>query len=292
MTQDAWTIGRLLTWTTDYLKGQGVESPRLEAEVLLAHAQSCPRIQLYTEFDHVAEPDVRETYRDLVKRRAAGTPVAYLVGHREFYSLDFRVTSDVLIPRPETEFVVVTALDLVKQHHGPEKSLSIADVGTGSGVLAVCLAKTLTAAHVLALDISPAALDVAQQNARQHGVNERTEWRVSDLLEAADPEQRFDLIVSNPPYVSTAEWEQLAAEVRDHEPHSALVAGPRGDEIIQRLVQQTPRHLAPGGWLLIEISPMLSPRAADWFPADGTFSEPTIVKDLRQLPRVVVAQRL
>src|SRR3981081_1373667 len=165
---EQWTIGRLLAWTTDYLKRQGAESPRLDAEILLAAVRNCQRIQLYTSFDEPADEPTRERFRELVRRRAEGTPVAYLVGHKEFYSLSFRVSPDVLIPRPETELLVVRLLDIAKScpaaKTGPVEAnaapFTIADVGTGSGIIAICAAKHLPGARVTAIDISPAALAV------------------------------------------------------------------------------------------------------------------------------------
>src|SRR5262245_40112198 len=172
-----WTIGRLLTWTTDFLRDKGAENPRLDAEVLLAHSRGCKRIELYTAFEDVAPDALRERFRALVKERAAGKPVAYLVGQREFFSLPFEVTPDVLIPRPETELIVVRALDLAKELAAAgRRDLAIADVGTGSGILAVTLAKRLPTSRVTAVDVSPAAIAVAQRNAARHGVADRIEW--------------------------------------------------------------------------------------------------------------------
>ncbi|MFZ5829507.1 MAG: N5-glutamine methyltransferase family protein, partial [Planctomycetota bacterium] len=181
---EVWTVGRLLQWTADYLKGHGSDSPRLDAEVLLAHALGWQRIQLYTAFDQAPAEGPRTAFRELVKRRAEGTPVAYLVGHREFFSLRFRVSPAVLIPRPETELVVVTLLDLAKGRAG---GLKLADVGTGSGILAVAIAKHLPGCRVTAVDSSPAALDIARANAADHGVAERIEFLESDLLAAVPP---------------------------------------------------------------------------------------------------------
>ncbi|MEE9603293.1 MAG: HemK/PrmC family methyltransferase, partial [Thermoguttaceae bacterium] len=190
---EVWTVGRLLSWTADYLKGTGSDTSRLDAEVLLAESLGCRRIELYTSFHNEPDESVRTAFRELVRRRAAGTPVAYLVGHREFYSLDFRVTPDVLIPRPETELLVVTLLDLAKQRDSvnlqasgnPKASVNpprIADVGTGSGIIAVCAAKHLPDARVTALDVSQPALEVARGNAIDHGVADSIEWVHSDLL--------------------------------------------------------------------------------------------------------------
>src|SRR4051812_19568123 len=169
-TEEPWTIGRLLSWTVDYLGRHGSENPRLDAEVLLAHARGCKLIELYTAYGEVATEETRTAFRELVKRRAEGTPVAYLVGHREFYSLDFEVNPDVLIPRPETESLVVALLDSMKQRATADTPLAIADVGTGSGILAICAAKFIPTAEVTAIDISPAALAIAKRNAERHKV--------------------------------------------------------------------------------------------------------------------------
>ncbi len=286
---DAWTIGRLLTWTTDFLKRHGSESPRLDAEVLLAHARGCQRIQLYTSFDDPAPDALRTAFRELVKQRSDGMPVAYLVGRREFYSLSFHVTPDVLIPRPETELLVVRLLDLAKQLPARQPA-RIVDVGAGSGIIAICAAKHLATAQVTAIDISSAALAVARKNAAEHGVAERIEWFASDLFAALPAERQFDIVASNPPYISAAEFERLAPAVKDHEPRLALLAGPTGLEVIQRLVEQAAQRLAPGGHLLCEINPTLA-GVGDVFAAGEKFSVAPAIKDLAGLPRVIHATR-
>ncbi len=324
---EPWTVGRLLQWTADYLKGHGSESPRLDAEVLLAHVLGRQRIELYTAFDEAPDEEARAAFRELVRRRAEGMPVAYLVGHREFYSLSFHVTPDVLIPRPETELLVVAVLDLAKTFSplppgegagvkatgsgvraaaspgspfpsanlqavgAAAKEITIADVGTGSGIIAVCLAKHLPACRVTALDLSPAALVVATDNAQQHGVAERIEFLESDLFAALPAERRFDFIVSNPPYVTTAEMEKLPADVRKFEPSAALWAGPRGTEVIERLVVQSAERLRSGGHLLMEISPMIHDAVRTLLEADGRFELGPTIKDLARLPRVVQGRR-
>ena len=287
---DIWTIGRLLSWTADYLAKHGSENARLDAEVLLAEARGCQRIDLYTAYAEAASDSTRVTFRELVRRRAEGTPVAYLVGRKEFYALSFRVTPDVLIPRPETEFVVITLLDIIKRD-APGRPIRLADVGTGSGVLAVCAAKHVQAARVTAIDINPAALAVARQNATDHGVGDRMEFIESDLFGAVPAETRFDFIVSNPPYVSESEMESLGVDVREHEPHMALVAGPRGTEVIERLVPQAAERLLPGGALLIEISPMIADAVQQVLAAESRLQPGPVVKDLAGLARVVQARR-
>lgn len=289
--QESWTIGRLLTWTTDYLKRNGADSPRLDAEVLLAYARGCQRIELYTAFDMEVADDIRATFRELVKRRAEGTPVAYLVGKREFYSLSLRVTPDVLIPRPETEFVVIAALDEIKRL-GPDKELQVVDVGTGSGAIAVAIAKHAPAVHVFAIDISSKALEVANGNAASLGVADRIDFITSDLLAALPAGEQFDIIVSNPPYIGEQELPNLAREVKDHEPRLALIAGPTGLEVIARLIPQAAARSRSGGLLILEISPMIERRVHELIAADGRFEQAVTVKDLSGLARVVKARRL
>lgn len=285
---EAWTIGRLLEWTTQYLKQHGADSPRLDAEVLLADALDCPRIQLYAAFGDVPGDDIRTAFRELVRRRAEGTPVAYLVGRREFYSLAFRVTPDVLIPRPETEFLVIRLLDLAVP---ADQAWTLADVGTGSGVIAVCAAKWLPAARVLAIDTSSKALEVAMSNADDHGVRGRTDFVESDLFAAVPAEQTFDFVVSNPPYVAEHEVAGLSRDVRDFEPRGALVSGPQGTETIARLIEQAGLRLKPGGWLLTEISPQIEAAVRELVISDGRYELAPTVKDLAGLPRVIEARR-
>jgi release factor glutamine methyltransferase len=299
-TTEPWTVGRLLQWTTDYLKNHGSESARLDAEVLLAQALGCKRIELYTTFEEVPGEEVRTAFRELVRRRAEGTPVAYLVGRREFYSLSFRVTPDVLIPRPETELLVITTLDLAKglstsvhSESTPNQYpvISIADVGTGSGIIAVCLAKHLPGCRVTSIDLCPAALAVAEENARQHGVADQIEFVHSDLFLGLPADRRFDFIVSNPPYVTTAEMDHLSADVRMFEPRAALLAGPRGTEVIERLIAASADRLVEGGYLLMEISPTIHAAARALLEADARFEPGPTIKDLARLPRVLQAKR-
>jgi len=290
---ETWTVLRLLTWTTDYLKSHASESPRLEAEVLLAHARGCERIMLYAAFDEVVAEDVRAKFRELVKRRAEGMPVAYLVGKREFFSLSFRVTPDVLIPRPETEFVVVEALDALKGFRVQGSGLSplLCDVGVGSGAVAIAVARHSPEARVVAIDISAAALAVARENAATLQVAERIEFLQSDLLAGMPPETRFEVIASNPPYIGEHELPTLSPSVRDFEPRQALIAGPTGTEVIERLIPQAAERLVPGGWLILEVSPLIALRVVELIAADGRFEAAVITKDLAGLARVVKARR-
>jgi release factor glutamine methyltransferase len=305
---EPWTIGRLLVWTIDYLKKHGADNPRLDAEVLLAHARGSKRIDLYAAYGEEATDALRATFRDLVSRRAKGTPVAYLVGHKEFYALEFEVTPDVLIPRPETELLVVALLDHAKK--GDKSNYSspgiysqgelekiglipflIADVGTGSGILTVCAAKYLPQAHVTAIDISPVALAVARRNAERHHVADRITFLESNLFAAVPADARFDFIVSNPPYVSTAELADLPPDVKDHEPHLALEAGEQGTAVIEPLIAQSAQRLNPGGTLLIEISPMIAAAAEELIRASSAFDPGPTLRDGAGHARVIQAVR-
>jgi release factor glutamine methyltransferase len=309
--EEPWTVGRLLNWTIEYLGKHGVENPRLDAEVLLAEARGCKRIDLYAAFGEQASDETRTAFRELVRRRAAGTPVAYLVGRREFYSMDFEVTPDVLIPRPATEHLVVALLDHIKKrgtrdwglgtnddkgHAPPAPSpqplapITIADVGTGSGVIAVCAAKYVPTAQVTAIDISPAALAVARRNAEKHAVADRIEFVESDLFASISAERKFDYIASNPPYVEAEAMEKLSPDILDHEPHLALNAGDRGLAVIAPLIEQATTRLKQGGALFIEVSPFNAGDAEKLLDAAGLNRGPTI-RDIEGHLRVVQATK-
>ena len=288
-----WTIGRLLEWTTDYLGKHGSDTPRLDAEVLLAKACNSPRIQLYVTFQQEPTDAVKAEFRAMVKRRAEGTPVAYLVGHKEFYSLNFDVTSDVLIPRNETEHLVMEGLDRAKllQSQDLSRTIRIADLCTGSGCVAITLAKHLPNARIIACDISPAALKVATANAAKLEVEDRVEFVESDLMATGFSDTKFDIIVSNPPYVTEAEFEKLAKSVRDFEPKLALVAGEDGLSVIRRIVEQADQHLTPDGSLLIEISPMIAETLQQWVDAQSAWKLERFIKDLAGLTRIAAIRR-
>ncbi len=301
MTQpETWTVGKLLKWTTDFLRKHESESPRLDAEVLLAFARGCQRIELYTAFEEEPPEDIKVRFRELVKKRAQGEPVAYLVGNKEFFSLNFKVTRDCLIPRPETEHLVVAAIDIAKQldqnraGEGNPKPLRIIDLGTGSGCIAITLAKHLPHAEVTAVDRSEAALTLAKQNAEAHSLSDRIQFVQSDWFSAfasQSPIPQWDIVVSNPPYISQAEYAKLAKTVREFEPITALVSGPAGTEDIQKLAQQAPLHMPVGGHLLVEMSPMIATPVQNLFSASPWNYEKTI-KDLSHHARIAVAKKV
>jgi release factor glutamine methyltransferase len=282
---DRWTVRRILEWTTAHLQKHGSETPRLDAEILLAHARRCPRVQLYVQFDQELTAEQRAVMRDLVKRRANREPVAHLVGHREFFSLDFEVTKDTLIPRPDTETLVVELLGLARPHPEPR----VLEIGTGTGCIAVSAAVNRPAAKITATDVSEAALEVARRNAAKHGVAERIAFLQGDVFAPLAAADRFELIVSNPPYVSEAEFPTLQAEVARHEPKLALVSGPDGLGLIRRLLAESPQHLVPGGALLIEIAPEQASAVETLANATGRYAGVRVVKDLSRAERVVIA---
>jgi release factor glutamine methyltransferase len=287
MSDERWTIGRLLTWTTEWLGSKGSESPRLDAEVLLAHVRGCQRIMLYAAFDEEVAEETRSRFRELVRRRASGEPVAYLVGHREFFSLSFAVSPAVLVPRPETETLVSRVLDLCRDSAAPK----ILDVGTGSGAIAITLAKKLPRAEITASDVSPAALVVAKDNAARHGVADRAAFVEADLLSDPRLAGPWDVIASNPPYVRESEFASLPRDVRDHEPRGALIAGPRGVEVIERLVNESVTRLVPGGWLVIEAGPLVADEVRAVLTATPDLEPGPVLSDLAGLARVFQARR-
>jgi release factor glutamine methyltransferase len=285
-TEQPWTIGRLLDWTARFLAEKGSESPRLDAEVLLADVLGCERIALYTRYDEEAGEESRQRYRALIRRRVEGCPVAYLVGRKEFFSLRFEVGPAVLIPRPDTECVVIECLRLLRGIAEP----TMVDVGTGSGAIAIAVAKQHEGVRVTATDVSTDALAVAQRNAARHDVVDRSRFVQSDVLAALGAEERFDLIASNPPYIPTEELARLPIGVRDYEPRQALDGGPGGFVIFDRLVDQAPRHLKPGGWLVVEIGSAQEGPARRRISAVPGFDLRKTVLDGSAHPRVLVAR--
>jgi release factor glutamine methyltransferase len=271
--QPAWTIGRLLDWTVRYLGEKGSESPRLDAEVLLAHALSSKRIDLYTRHTELASEEVRARFKDLIRRRIEGCPVAYLVGRKEFFSLPFEVNPAVLIPRPDTECLVVECLRVAKEIPQPR----VLDVGTGSGNIAIAIAHQHKGACVTAVDKSPEALAVASRNADRNGVADRVRFLQGDLFEPIPPGERFDFIVSNPPYIPREELSQLPVGVRDYEPHAALDGGQSGFDVFECLVDQARARLSEGGYLLIEIG---SPQEAAARQRVSSYPEYDLAKTL------------
>ncbi len=285
--QDPWTVLRLLEWTTGFFQKKGSPSARLDAEVLLAHARECSRIELYMAFGEVPTEEQLVAFREMVRHRGEGMPVAQLVGFKEFYSMKFRVNEHVLIPRPETEHVVIEALDRAKALAGAKQPLQVADLGTGTGAIAIAIAKHLPNARVTAVDVSTEALNIAAWNADQHSVGDQVSFVESDLLKEVTAPETFDIICSNPPYVSEGEYEELSATVRDFEPRDALVSGFTGTEIIDRLLEEAPGRMTAGGRLIIELSPMIAEQCEELAETTGVFADLKFIKDLAGHRRVL-----
>ena len=280
--QKNWLIKDLLQWTTRYFFDRGIQESRLEAELLLARVLEKNRVYLYANYEEPVNKNEREIYRAFIKRRAEGEPLAYITGQREFMSLAFEVSPDVLIPRPDTEVLVETALSLARNDH----IIRICDVGTGSGAIAISLAVYLNQAEVLAVDLSSAALDIARKNAEMHGVE--VKFREGDLLEPLRSEGTMDLVVANLPYVPERVWAQLDIGIKDYEPRLALLAPGDGLDIYRRLLPQAYEILRPGGYTLWEIDPAQADAAKEMMQG---FTEVEIIKDGAGRDRLIKARR-
>ena len=280
------SVGDAIGWGATALdESDGVfRNSRADATLLLRHVLQIPRAELYAYRDrHLTQPQL-QIFQELIDQRRTGKPIQYITGEQEFFGLPFRVTPDVLIPRPETEHLVEAAIVRLQNSSAPR----IADVGTGSGAIAVALAHSMPHAELVALDISPAALAIAEHNAEENGVAERIRFVASDLLRDVAGE-RFDAVISNPPYVAEHERKTLPQEVREFEPALALFAGPTGLEIYTRLIVEARDVLEPGGWLLMEIGHGQRDAVAKLLHGwDGV----EFIPDLQGIPRVAVARKV
>lgn len=288
MTDAVWTIQRLLAWTTDFFRERGIESPRLDAEVLLSALLGRDRMYLYVHFDEPLEPEELARFRGYVKERAAHVPLAYVLGRREFMGLDFRVTRDTLIPRPDTEILVQCAVDFLRARlEAGGAACSIADIGTGTGAIALSTLRYTEGTRADAVDISPAAVAVARENAEMLGLAERVAVHVGDLL-APLTGRRYDMILSNPPYIPTADIATLMPEVRSYEPHLALDGGTDGLNIYRRLMADAPALLKEGGAIAVEVGIDEAAAVAALAMAHPHIVRTEILKDLAGIERVVV----
>jgi len=284
--EEPWTVKRILDWTVRFLKERGSPTPRLDAEILLAHARQCQRIQLYTQFDQPLTDEQRTVMRELVKRRAAFEPVAYLVGHREFFSLDFLVSPGVFIPRPDTEILVLAALDVLKEQHAPQ----VLELCAGTGCVPIAIARNHSTAEFTTVELNPSVIKVTRANVHKHGLEERIQVLDGNLFEPVPSGKQFDLILSNPPYVQRGEIAGLAPDIRDHEPHLALDGGPDGLDVIRHLVRESADRLRPGGWLMFELSPEQAAEAVQLLTAAG-YGRVSVKNDLSGQARVVMGNR-
>ena len=278
---ETWTLLRLLRWTTNFFDEKGIDNPRLDAELLLAHCLNLDRVGLYLNYDRPLTAVELDTIRPLVKRRGQREPLQYLLGSTEFWSLKFKVTPDVLIPRADTEILIEEALS-----HAAAAG-SLLDVGTGSGAIVISLATELSDWTLTGLDISPQALRVARDNVASHQLEQRVKLVEGDLAEL--PQQQYDLIVSNPPYIARSEWDELMPEVRCFEPELALLAEADGLICYQQLAAQAAQHLSTDGWLLVEIGCRQATAVQDLFSAAG-LTNLFVRDDYSGQPRVVGGQ--
>ncbi len=285
------SIAGLLAKSAKYLKDKGSASPRLDAELLLAEVMSLSRIELYTNFEQPLTAAEVDRYRELIMRRGRSEPVAYILGRAYFRNLTLAVSRAVLIPRPETEHVVDAALFFLMERDWPEPP-RVLDVGTGSGAIAISVAAGLPGIGLTATDASGEALELAAGNARVTGVADRVTFVRSDLFEALEPVDTFDLIISNPPYVAEAEWADLPRDVSGYEPREALLGGADGLDFYRRLAVEAPRFLKPRGGLVLEIGYTQADAVREMLAAGGMFRGIGVTQDYAGHDRVVTAERI
>ena len=284
-----WTIQKLLNWTTKYFTDKDICSPRLSAELLLSYVLEMKRIELYTHFDKPVAGQQLDRLHDLVKRAGQNEPIAYLTGKTEFYSLELNVTPDCLIPRPETELLVERAIEFLQTRTDRQ---SVCDLCTGSGCVAVAIAKNFAEADIIATDICDAALEIAAKNVEKHQLSGRIQLLCGDLFDPIVPQldvEKFDLIVCNPPYVSAAEFEKLDRNVKEYEPKSALFAGADGLDVYRKIIEKAGAFLKTGAALMLEIGYAQGQAVRELLERVGCFAEIKIEKDNQHNDRIAIA---
>jgi len=320
LAMQTWTIQKLLNWITEYLTSKGIDSPRLSAELLLSHVVGLKRIELYTQFDKPVARQQLDRLHDLVKRAGQNEPIPYLVGKTEFYSLEINVTPDCMIPRPETELLVERAIEFLRTcpvrnstmgntqqkgsiSNGARRATQfVCDLCTGSGCIAVAIAKNYPDARIIATDICDAALAVAAGNVEKHQLGDQITLLCGDLFDpiisgldvdnfVPDSDRGFDLIVCNPPYVSTAEYEKLDRNVKDYEPKVALFAGVDGLDIYRRVIEKADRFLKPNAALMLEIGFAQGGDVKQLLEQTGAFVNIKIEKDPHNNDRIAIAKK-
>jgi release factor glutamine methyltransferase len=290
---DTWTIQKLLNWVTEFLTGKGIDSPRLSAELLLSHVVGLKRIELYTQFDKPVAKQQLDMLHDLVKRAGQNEPIAYLVGRTEFYSLELNITTDCMIPRPETELLVARAIEFLRTRRTGTQF--VCDLCTGSGCIAVAIAGNYPNARIIATDICDAALAIAAGNVEKYQLGDRITLLCGDLFDpiiSGLDVNEFDLIVCNPPYVSDAEYEKLDRNVKDYEPKIALFAGVDGLDIYRRIIEKAEQFLKPGAALMLEIGYAQGRAVKELLEQTGVFAEIKIEKDFHNNDRIVSARKV
>lgn len=286
------TLAEVINDAALKLATSGVANARLDAEVLLSHIVKKDRAWLFTHIHDELDTESRRVFEAAIQRRAQREPLQYIIGKQEFWGLDLAVTPDVLIPRPETELVVESALKIITRR---DQQVTIVDLCTGSGCISVSLAKELPSARIFAADLSDKALAIARENALRHGVSERIRFLEGNLfqpLKELDIRGAVDIIVSNPPYVQSGDHASLQPEVRDFEPELALIAGPRGTEIHQKIINEAPEYLKQHGALIMELGLGQAELLARMAQKTGAYGVPEVLKDLAGIERVIVAKKL
>ena len=293
MTQKRWTIQQILRVTTEFLRDRGIENPRLCSEVLLSHQLKRSRVELYLAFDQPLRSSEIAGYRSLIRRRLAREPLQYITGHQEFWSLDFLVNPAVLIPRAETEILVEEAIKLKESNLLADSARpEILDLGTGSGAIAISLAKEIESAAIWASDISFEALALAEENAKHHSLNGRIRFCQGDLWQPfSNSAIAFDIVISNPPYIPHEAFETLPPEVRHYEPRIALDGHENGMHFIERIIEESGIYLKPSGWLLIEMNPDQTERALRLIDSTQSFCYRERLMDYRKQYRLIKAQK-
>jgi release factor glutamine methyltransferase len=288
---DDWTILKLLQWTTTYFKEHGIESARIDAELLLAFSLGLERIDLYLRYDQPLNPDELTRFRAMVKRRVAREPVAYILGTKEFWALEMAVGPEVLIPRPETECLVEAVLAFLKNENGPEARRFL-DLGTGSGAIAMALAHSCPTARVVALDRSRPALALADRNRRRHHLEDRVDLVAGDWLAPfSGSKARFDVVVSNPPYIPSGQIDGLQPEIVRYEPRAALDGGPDGLGCLALIIGAAPALLSPGGAVFLEIGHDQFPAVQRLATKSGAYRDVACRPDYSGMDRVACLVR-
>lgn len=289
-----WTIRELLNATSEYLAGKGIDNPRLNAEVLLSHILQMERIELYLDLEKPLSEKELSDYRQLIRRRVNREPLHYITGKREFWSLEFKVTPEVLIPRPETEILVEEIIGLLKKEGlRRELDVHVLELGAGSGAISISVSKEFQGVIICATDISEDAIRIARENAVSHHVDERLIFIVGDLFHPFSIKRaRFQIIVSNPPYIPSHILDTLQPEVRDHEPRMALNGGENGLEIIKRIIMDCPPFLLQGGWLIIEMDPGQIKESMEFLEQTKAFGSYKVKRDWSNKDRVLMAQKI
>jgi release factor glutamine methyltransferase len=285
-----WTIQKLLNWVTEYFTGKDVDSPRLSAELLLGYVLGLKRIELYTKFDTLVAKKQLDKLHKLVKRAGENEPVAYLIGKTEFYSLELNITPDCLIPRPETELLAEHAIEFLQTRPGTQ---FVCDLCTGSGCIAVAIAKNFPNVRLIATDVSNDALNIAAKNVEKYQLKKQIELLCGDLFDPLVPHldvEKFDLIVCNPPYVSAAEFEKLDKNIKDYEPKLALLAGDDGLDIYRRITEKADQFLKPDAALMLEVDYNQGQTVKELLEQAGAFAEIKIEKDHHDNDHVVIAK--